>query len=440
MAVLSSGGAGEIRESMSTQPDPRSPVMRRAEWWFIRQGLPKFIGRQRVRTHTLPRMFPFLILVAVFMAMTLVKGFVDLDSRLALAIVAVPSIVVWLVATRAGRRPPPVLSSWLAAVLIAIYLVAPVIFYVTLVQTHAAEAARPDQGVTEADIRSVPAMIVQASFTIVLLAVLFGLANLATRYGLVALTLHAARQTFVDLRNSFGLLGRALPSMLFLTMFLFFTGEMWQLTNKLHPLRLIGLLALFAAITLLAIGARLREELADLEQSMDPGDLVRACRGTPLEGVAAQFAPAARVVPLRRAEVLNILLVLAMRQIVRATVVGLALFLFFMVFGLVGVNRATAETWVLAPPVMLDWLPFVPVAMVKVAILLAGFTTMYFAVFSMTDSEYRERFFSSVLASISRGLAVRAVYLTLRQPSPAPPVQPPAQSPSGRHAATVDAS
>ena len=62
-------------------------------------------------------------------------------------------------------------------------------------------------------------------------------------------------------------------------------------------------------------------------------------------------------------------------------------------------------------------MPFVPVALLRAAALLAGFGSMYFAITTMTQTEYRHEFFEPVIADVERTLTVRAVYLGLRPES-----------------------
>lgn len=110
----------------------------------------------------------------------------------------------------------------------------------------------------------------------------------------------------------------------------------------------------------------------------------------------------------------NLLVVLATRQLVQAAVVGLALFAFFIVLGLIVVTPRTAEQWIGAPPVFSTPLPTVPVSLLHNATLFAAFGSMYFAVISMTDADHRREFFAPIIDEIERVLAVRAVYLAVR--------------------------
>lgn len=93
---------------------------------------------------------------------------------------------------------------------------------------------------------------------------------------------------------------------------------------------------------------------------------------------------------------------------------GLGLFGFFVVLGLITVDHATAVSWIGGEPLRSAWVPFMPVALFRAAALLAGFGSMYFAVTTMTQEEYRREFFEPVIGDVERALAVRAVYLGLR--------------------------
>jgi hypothetical protein len=121
----------------------------------------------------------------------------------------------------------------------------------------------------------------------------------------------------------------------------------------------------------------------------------------------------------------NLLVLLATRQLVQAAVVGLGLFGFFLLLGILVVERPTAEQWIGGPAQMYG---DVPVALIRNALLLAGFGSMYFAVTSMSDADNRHQFFAPILDEVERILAVHAVYLSVRDvvlPAPPTPDAPP---------------
>lgn len=238
------------------------------------------------------------------------------------------------------------------------------------------------------------------------------LAALAIAYGLFPLAVQATRHAWSDMRGSLRLQGRALPTLLFVTFFLFFTGELWQLMDHLAWGRLVLVLALFAAVTVLATSARLRGEVERVEHDLTPSRLVEACEGTPLAGQvpATVTAPA----PITRRQETNLLLALAVRQLVQAAVVGLGLFAFFVVFGAIVLDDAVVGSWIGGQPERSLVLPWLPGALLRAAALLAGFASMYFAITTMTQPEQRQEFFTKVVDELERMLAVRAVYLDRR--------------------------
>jgi hypothetical protein len=248
-------------------------------------------------------------------------------------------------------------------------------------------------------------------------ALVFVATLLATTYGLGTLLRRAIRHALHDMRNSVHTLGRALPPMLFITLFLFFTGELWQAMNQFTWLRLTLIVALFAAVTVLAAAARLRDEIGRVEQDLSPPMLAAACKGTPLADVPIdELAPDGHLRPARLngRQNRNLLLMLAIRQLVQAAVVGLALFAFFFVLGLIVVTPGIAEQWIGAPPEYSKLLPWVPVALLRNAMLFAAFGSMYFAITSMSDADHRIQFFAPIIDEIERTLAVRSVYVAMR--------------------------
>ncbi|MGD9530480.1 MAG: hypothetical protein AB7V44_27290, partial [Pseudonocardia sp.] len=250
---------------------------------------------------------------------------------------------------------------------------------------------------------------------VLLFAAAFGATMLATTYGVGTLLRRGIRHTVYDLRNSVHLLGRALPVMLFVTLFLFFTAELWQAMSRISWGRLALVVVLFCMVAVLAAAARLRDEIGRVEQDLGTPRLAAACQGTPLARVPFdELTPDGhlRPTPLTGQQERNLLLVLATRQLVQAMVVGLALFAFFVVLGLLVVEPATAAQWIGSEPVYL--VSTVPVAMLRNAILFAAFGGTYFAVLSMSDADHRQQFFAPIIDDIERTLAVRAVYLAVQ--------------------------
>ncbi|MDX3661030.1 hypothetical protein PV646_27320 [Streptomyces sp. ID05-26A] len=380
-------------------------VVRRTEQWFVRQGAPTMIEGYGFRSHVLPRMLPALTFVAVgSFAWLVLQQFTGLSRGLLLGVIVAVMVSAWVLLSLFVRRMPS-FSPRMTVLVLIVYAVIPVI--TPLIQ-YALEIrfTAPD-----GDAEPEPVWGALAWFVVV-----FGLAfvatMLATTYGLGALLKAAIRHVIADLRNSVHLIGRALPPMLFVTLFLFFTGELWQAMNRLLWPRVSLVVLLFASITVLAAAARLRDEIGRVEQDLRPEVLTVACKGTPLSGVEiAEPLPPKR---LNGRQSRNLLVMLAIRQLVQAAVIGLSLFVFFVILGLIVVTPEIAEQWIGSPAIE-SMIPGVPSAMLRNATLFAAFGSMYFSVISMSDAEHRRQFFAPVIEKVERTLEVRAVYLDVRE-------------------------
>jgi hypothetical protein len=376
-------------------------MVRRTEQWFVRQGAPTMIEGYGFRSHVLPRMLPALTFVAVgSLAWLVLIRSTGLSKWVLLGVIVVVMVSAWKLLSSFVRRLPS-FSRHTTIVLLAVYAAMPVI--VPLLQ-YVANDEITTPGAEGAD----HGWWVVPLWFIAFFGLAFVATMLATTYGLGALLKAAIRHVIADLRNSVHLLGRALPPMLFL----FFTGELWQAMNRLHWPRVSLIVLLFAAITVLAAAARLRDEIGRVEQDLRPEILEGACKGTPLAGV--EIAEPLQPKRLNGRQGRNLLVMLAIRQLVQAAVVGLALFAFFVVLGLIVVTPEIAEQWI-GGTVAMSVIPGVPSAMLRNATLFAAFGSMYFSVISMSDAEHRRQFFAPLIEKVERTLEVRAVYLTVRE-------------------------
>ncbi|MBP5867168.1 ABC transporter ATP-binding protein [Streptomyces sp. LBUM 1478] len=364
--------------------------------------------------HALPRMLPSLAVVALASLSWLVPlRSAGSHGWILLGGVAVVTLAAWGASTVLVRRLRRFSHRTAVAILVA-YATMPVA--VPLLQLAVDGAVTPPGG-----------NVVGLLGFVIFFAAAFVATLLATTYGLGTLLRRAVRHSVFDLRNSVHLLGRALPALLFVTLFLFFTGELWQAMNRLAWWRVVLVVVLFAAITVLAAAARLRDEIGRVEQDLSLPTLAVACRGTPLADVPVeQLAPEGQLpaMPLTPRQERNLLLMLASRQLVQAAVVGLALFTFFLALGVLVVTPGTAERWIGEKPQMSALFPVIPVAMLRNATLLAAFGSMYFAVTSMTDADHRQRFFAPIIDEIEHVLTVHAVYLAVIERTPAAPRGP----------------
>ena len=263
-------------------------IIRRTERWFVREGVPQLIAGYGFRSHVLPRMLPFLAAVVLASVLLAVLG---ANARPGVGVVVAAALVVVGPArrcpgssqrlgrqlprlSRQGRdRRPGRLRAHAAAVAAAAR---------RRLRTHRPGAEHRRAGHADrAGRRRAPDWCWRPSSSRV-----FALAWFATAYGVVALAARAIPHALSDMRGSLHLQGRALPTLLFVTFFLFFTGELWQLMNHLAWGRLVLVLALFASVTVLAtVGPAARRDRSGRARPQ-PERLGRRLRGTPLESVA----------------------------------------------------------------------------------------------------------------------------------------------------------
>ncbi|MEV6636871.1 hypothetical protein AB0M54_39665 [Actinoplanes sp. NPDC051470] len=392
-------------------------TVRRTESWLIRQGLPQLIADYSFTGHILPRMVPFLALVAVTGLLWPLRDELSPVGRfITVAVVLVGGVVAGILLNRFRRLPT--FPRWMAVTVVVAYGIMPLLIPLLDVAVwHRASAPQLHAGaITEGSTTFLRAFV---AFLAIFVA-LFEVSRLATTYGALPMLERAVRHAVRDLRNTVRLQSRALPMLLFVTLFFFFTGELWQAMNRLSWWRLSGVLTLFAAVTVFAAAGRLREEIGRVEQDLSTPTLEAACKDTPLEHLPiGELVPdgGAHPPPLNSRQVGNLLVMLASRQLVQAMVVGLWLFAFFLIVGLLVVSPETAEQWIGGPPHYSPVFPDVPSALFRNAALLAGFGSMYFAVTSMIDTENRRQFFAPILDEVESTLAVRAVYLAAHEAS-----------------------
>ena len=232
------------------------------------------------------------------------------------------------------------------------------------------------------------------------------------------IVLWALWRTVGSFRLMFRLLTRALPLLLLFMTFLFINTEVWQVASELSRGRLwLGVL-LFGAIAIAFLLVRLPDEVHQVEDEAADDRLVECCRGTPLAAAAATLRGDAYPARLARMPRANLVLVLLVSQLLQVLVLSLTVFAFFIVFGMLAIDDQVITSWLgVGHP---DYLPsveqWVPVSreLFQVSVFLAGFAGLYFTVYAVTDSTYREQFFSSLSRELEQAIGVYTVYETLR--------------------------
>ena len=201
----------------------------------------------------------------------------------------------------------------------------------------------------------------------------------------------AMRQTLSSLGLLFPLATRALPMLLLFVTFLFINTEVWMIASALDGGVLWSAVMLFAAVAVGFLVVRLTEEVDRLDDEVGRDEL----------------GDDADVVGLQRT---NLVLVLLITQAFQVLLLALAVFAFFIVFGVVAMDDEVLATWIETD---LSYAGSIPVSreLLQVSTFLAAFSGLYFAVYAVTDENYRREFFTEVLGELEQALRVRVRYL-----------------------------
>jgi hypothetical protein len=231
----------------------------------------------------------------------------------------------------------------------------------------------------------------------------------------------ALKRTLSSLGSVVSTASRALPLLLVFIAFLFINAEAWQMTASLAfgTLWLTALLLLGLGTVFLLV--RLPEEVDQADDAVDDAFLLRACRGTPLEGVSREMVEDPDADPAAHADITgydrwNLIVVLLVIQAVQVLILVAAVFGFLLVFGSLIVNESVQESWTGQDfTTHVPFLTNVSAELVKVSLFLASFSGLYFTVSAITDETYRGQFFAAVMVHLEKAVGVRAVYLALRE-------------------------
>jgi len=210
----------------------------------------------------------------------------------------------------------------------------------------------------------------------------------------------------------------ALPVILMLVVFAFFSAEVWQMASALRwpSIALVGaVVGVLAVLVVLRVCASEIDDHAPLAADRRHALL----RGTPAEGLAGARADGA-VAPherLRVAQRVNILLVMAVAQLLQALFFAVLLWTLLVIIGSIAIPNGVVELWV-GPGSERQPLPVDPLViggatlpittnLLKAAALLSLIATLPFVFSAVSEERYRERFFDPIMADMRRAILVR---------------------------------
>lgn len=206
----------------------------------------------------------------------------------------------------------------------------------------------------------------------------------------------------------------ALPVILMLVVFAFFSAEVWQMASALHgsSLALVGLvIGALATIVVLRVSAG---EIDDETYAPTPEQRAALLKDTPAERLTA--VSSARQV-LRWPQRANILLVMTFAQLLQALFFAALLCALLIIIGSVAIPVGVVEIWV-GPGSATQHLPVEPlviggahlpvtVNLIKAAALLSLIATLPFIFSAVSEPRYRERFFDPIMVDLRRAIVVR---------------------------------
>lgn len=393
---------------MSASPHTLKPgdASRGADRWFREQGLPTFVPLRRWFTDLPRRVAPLIAWVAV--AAYLFQDGIELVIEFAIddeypevaAFMLVLALVIFVLAAglawaayflvRALLRRLPVGIGTAVALLVIAGCLAFTIAW--------GYSAQPDASVGP----------------VLRTLLVLGLCILVTGMGGGALISWASRLAVRNASAIGHMASIALPVILMLVVFSFFSVEVWQMASAMSwgSIALLTLLvAVLAGIVVLRVAA---SEIEDDAQAPSDEQRTALLVGTPAEG--RRVAPGAPR-RLRAPQRINILLALTVAQLVQALFFAGLLAALLIIIGAITVPAGLVGLW-LGPgsatqPMTVQPLEFfgatlpLTVNLLKVATILAVIAALPFVFSAVSETRYRERFFDPIMVDMRRAILVR---------------------------------
>lgn len=387
-----------------SQPEPLTAT----ETWFVKRGLPQFIDGYDSSEHVWTRATPALVLI-IFLQF----GLLSLGT-------AVYALL------RAGGRgdEPPAVQALLELGFSVALLVSYLIWSRT---THGVWLAVPKQVgwpplalfVLGPALVTLPDGVTSALLLgLEQLAVLAGV-YLVTRWGLIALTRWALRETVEHLGSLYRVVIKALPLLLVALMVLFTTTETWQVAAALEPRWMWTSIGLLLVLAVLVTWDRTRQTLRQLQPDRGRDEIAASCAGTPLAGLPLAADPNPHRVSLRPAERANLWFAALSIQVIQVALIAVVVWAFFMAFGAITVTLAVQEAWLGSQYSSNVIIQFgtshgITQELIRASTFMAGFAAFYTTVAAESDVVFRASFDDNIAADLQESLDVRAAYLTAR--------------------------
>ncbi|WP_250030815.1 hypothetical protein [Paractinoplanes maris] len=188
--------------------------------------------------------------------------------------------------------------------------------------------------------------------------------------------------------------------------------DVWQVAWGVGPGRLALTMSVFAVVAFMTGIARTRElsETLTREHESDTAAIPWPARAASGAEVLEKDRRVPELTEMQRA---NLALAVTGRQLAQALWLGIGIFIMLFLLGLVLVPPVTGKAWIGTgdadqyvgrPPLLIS------VTMIKVAVLLAGFSMLYFIVVTAREEQYRRAFYGPLAHRLHRLLQLHAAY------------------------------
>jgi hypothetical protein len=365
---------------------------RAADAWFLDRGLPAVLRPGALVRRLWPRSAPALAAFAVFMVNSAVvvavtgEHTIDIDGHptrtewfvLALLVLVLPVAVAvgWLVSRISTVRGRTVA----ATVAVAIAIVGGIL-------------GGPS-----------PRVLVDLVLEAVVIAAILAL----TACGAGSIMAWAVQMTTTNLAAAGSMVTRALP-LLLLTFLVFFNSPVWLMAATVSRPRLWLALAFLTAIAAVFVVSVTRDRVKPMMLADDADDRSVQLAGTPF----AAMPDPATARPLSRVERVNIMFVVAASLITQIAGVAAMAAGLFLILGLILLSPELLAQWTRngrSDGTVLGMTIPVPNSLIQITFFLGALTFMYLSARTISDAEYRTRFFDPLIDDLRLTLTARHRY------------------------------
>jgi len=368
-------------------------LRRAADAWFLDRGLPAVLRPGALVRRLWPRSAPALAGFAVFMA----------NSALVVAITGKHTIDI---------EGHPTRAEWfvLGLLVLVLPIAALIGWWVSRISTVRGRSLAATVAVTVAIAGGIlggpsPRILVNLILEAVVIAAILAL----TACGAGSILGWAVQMTMSNLAAAGSMVTRALP-LLLLTILVFFNSPVWLMAATISRPRLWLALLFLTAIAAIFVVSVTRDRVKPMMDSDEPAhDHSTRLADTPFE----TMPDPASVRPISRVERFNVMFVVAASLLSQIFIIAAMASLLFLILGLIVLSPELLAAWTRngrSDGTVLGMTIPVPDSLLQITFFLGALTFMYISARTVTDDDYRTRFFDPLIDDLRLTLTARNRY------------------------------